>query len=326
MSETRALRDKLEETQAELRRTKAHLEKLRAHHAREQEALREELEAARREVARLGVRLQELETLGHELPLEALPASLEALLPERSLATSTALVALVRQPASMEGAIPALSRVLRLSAVDLRLRLAAMPPIVLARVALSEVEALQEALRAEGFVTVSREVPPRMGGGMMTVRRFTLEERGMVLDGTRGERQQVLYPELRLLVRGRRIQAATEARAERGAEAELAGFVMMGVEAKQEQYGQFLWAYGEGVRVAFSRETGFAGLGAQRGLSSFDSLQRLMEELRGRAPQVVIDERFMKAPRFSLPLVEEERSHELFADLLDQAVQEGLWP
>jgi hypothetical protein len=322
MSETRALRDKLESAQAELRRTRAHLEKLRAHQAREHERLREELEAARREVARLG---QELEHLERPSSPQALPAPAEALLPERSVATRTALIALVRQPASAEQVIPALSQVLRISAVDLRLRLMAMPPIVLTRVALTEAEALQQALRALGFETVSREVPPRMGGGMMTVRRFTLERQQLVLDGTRGERQQVLYPELRLLVRGRRRNLVTEARVNWEAEADVEGFVRKNGEVKSEKHEQFLWAYGEGVRVAFARETSFAGLGEQRGISHFDSLQRLMEELCSRAPQVVLDERFMKVPRFSLPLVEEERSQELLADLLDQAVQEGLW-
>jgi predicted RNase H-like nuclease (RuvC/YqgF family) len=96
MSETRALRERLEELQAELRRAKEHLEKLRAHQAREREPLRQELEAERRELAELRVRLQKAESPeGHPGTGTALPelASVEG--PEGA---TTALVALGVRP------------------------------------------------------------------------------------------------------------------------------------------------------------------------------------------------------------------------------------
>jgi hypothetical protein len=57
----------------------------------------------------------------------------------------------------------------------------------------------------------------------------------------------------------------------------------------------------------------------------FENLQRLAGELHQRAPHAVVDGRFLAMTRFSLPLVEEDRSHELMAELLFQAVEEGLW-
>jgi hypothetical protein len=72
-------------------------------------------------------------------------------------------------------------------------------------------------------------------------------------------------------------------------------------------------------------ETRFTGLGGVRALTGFESLQALTAQLRQRAPHTVLDERFMQLPRFSLPLVDEDRGQELLGDLLYQAVQEGMW-
>lgn len=325
MSEARALRDKLEETQGELRRTRAHLEKLRAHQTREQESLREQLEGARREVAELRLRLQVLEESGHEARAKVAPVLVEPVLMSSSSGSSTALIALVREPPSLEEAIPTLSRLLRVAPADMRIRLMGAPPTVVARVPLAEVAALREALRGEGFLSVGREVLPRLAGGMTVVRRFTLGERVMELTGTQGERQQVLYTELRLLVRGRRVTIEVGDRPVWDSDADLAVLGGVKPESRREQYDQFLWIYGEGVQAAFTHATAFAGLGEQMGLTRYDSLNRLTEELRQRAAQVVFDERFMRAPGFSLPLVEEGRGQELVAELLDQAIQEGLW-
>ena len=50
-----------------------------------------------------------------------------------------------------------------------------------------------------------------------------------------------------------------------------------------------------------------------------------MGELQRSAPHAAVDERFTQMPRFTMPLVEPERSQELLAELLFQAVDEGLW-
>src|SRR6185503_3885418 len=99
MSETRALRDKLEELQAELRRTREHLEKLRAHQSREREALGQELEGARRDVAGLRTRLEQLEALEREpQPPVVAPPRVVPVVMERTGGTPTALLALVQKP------------------------------------------------------------------------------------------------------------------------------------------------------------------------------------------------------------------------------------
>jgi hypothetical protein len=325
MSETRALRDKLEELQAELRRTKEHLEKLRAHQSRERESLGQELGAARRDVAGLRTRLEQLEARESEprLVSTVAPRPAPAVL-DRSGSVPTSLLALVQKPDRTEEAILKLARLLKLSPVDVRFRLTPMEPAVLTRLPTPEARAVREALRAEGFMTVIAEVPPRAAGGLMTVRNFSLGEQGLSLESTRGERQEVPYARLRLLIRGRRNTTVVEMREETPLEVE-SDRPREQVKKKFERVEQFLWIYGEGLRAAFTLETRFSGLSGARPLSAFESLQALTEQLRQRAPHTVLDERLMQAPRFTLPLVDEDRGQELLGDLLYQAVQEGLW-
>ncbi len=325
MSQTRALRDKLEETQMELRRAREHLDKLRSHHGQEQEALRQELEEARREVDSLKGALEEVETTGAWEPwLDDSGSRVEPVLAERSGGATTAVVALARVPLELERVLPRLSSLLKLSAVDLRLRLAQMPPVVLTRLPLAEADALRVTLRAEGYDTVSAEVAPQAAGGLMTVRQFTFDRSGLNLEGTRGERQRVLYAQVRLLVRGRRTAPLVETwdgrtyAAERGRGRALEG-------SRDDRIEPFLWVYGESLRVAFTLETRFRGMEGLQAPTAAESLQKLMEGLRKLAPDPVVDERLMRSSRFSLPLVEEERSREVFADLLYAALQEGLW-
>jgi hypothetical protein len=75
----------------------------------------------------------------------------------------------------------------------------------------------------------------------------------------------------------------------------------------------------------FTQATHFNGLEDQRAPSVFENLLRVANELRRRAPHVVLDDRFLQLPHFVLPQVEEERSQELMAELLFQAIEEGLW-
>lgn len=333
MDEARALRDTLEKAQAELRRTRAHLDKLRAHQARERESLQGEVEAARREVEALRARL-EVPERPEAAPVQASPSPVE-----RSVEAASALLALARRPESLDAALPVLSRVLGVPAADLRLRLAAPAPAVLARVPASEAEALRAALGAEGFVAVSCEVRPRSAEGLLPVRRFSLDAAGLHVEGSAGERQHLPYGALRLLVRGRRTTTTVEQSVEwvrpegrdlgrliGGSSPSWRGPELTTSEVKQHHHSQFLWAYGEAQRVTFSERTLFSGQGVRQGMTLAESLQHLCGVLRERAPQVVMDERLVGMPRFSLPLVDPQRSQELFAELLLEAVRRQVWP
>jgi len=158
----------------------------------------------------------------------------------------------------------------------------------------------------------------------MTVRNFSLGDKGLSLESTRGERQEAPYARLRLLIRGRRNTTVVEERDETPIEVE-SERPREKVKTKFERVEQFLWIYGEGIRAAFTLETRFNGLPGARPLSAFESLQVLTEQLRQRAPQTVLDERLMQLPRFTLPLLDEDRGQELLGDLLYQSIQEGLW-
>lgn len=346
MDEARELRDTLERAQAELRRTRAHLEKLRAHQARERESLQQEVEAARREVAELRARVEApREPERREVaPARALTGSVAGSVAgpvaarpvERPAEAPNALVALARRPESLDDAVPVLSRLLGVPPADTRLRLAAPTPAVLARVPAPEAEALRAALQAEGFVAVSCEVSPR-AQTMMLARRFSLDEGGLQVEGERGERQSLPYAELRLLVRGRRTTTTMERSVEwvpsEGPDPSklvsrqaFQRSELKSVEVRQDHHNQFLWVYGEGGRVVFAERTLFSGQGVRQGLSLGESLQNVGVALRERAPQVVLDERLVGMPRFSLPLVDPRRSQELFAELLLDAVRRRVWP
>ncbi|MFL5345302.1 MAG: hypothetical protein ACJ8AT_10935 [Hyalangium sp.] len=330
MSESRELREKLEETQAELRRAREHLEKLRVYQARERDSLQQQLEGARREVAGLRGRLEELEAEGEEPAPSAslVPPEPAPVVEERPHETGTAIVALVRNPTSLEQAMPALSRVLKLAPVDVRFRLAPMPPAVVARLPLSQAEELRVALRAEGFLAVSCPVERREKASPVMVKQFVLEEQALSVEGTLGESLRVRYAELRLLMRGRSTVAQWETQPEVVSVGGTGLFqipVHRAVRVRHEQLELFLWVLGKGARLAFTQVTRFTGLGEQRAPSVFENLQRLANELQRRAPHVVLDERFLQMPRFVLPQVDEEQSQELLAELLLQAIEEGLW-
>jgi len=318
------LRDRLEQTQAELRRAKEHLEKLRMHQARERESLQQQVEQARREVTGLRGRLEAVELFGSMSSPPLGDALSELTVGERS---ATALVALARSPGLTPSAISTLSKLLNLAPVDVRLRLAPALPTVLARLPRAQAEELRASLRAEGFLAVSCEVAPQAKRGWATVRRFGLDEQGLSVEGTLRESLRVSYAELRLLMRGRWVSTQVETKEEveyrnHGMEQYRSKRV---VEERRDQVENFLWVLGKGFRAAFTQSTQFMGLGGQRSFTVHENLQRLMAELHRRAPHVVRDERFVQQPRFAMPLVDPGRSQELLAELLFQAVDEGLW-
>ncbi|WP_434391001.1 coiled-coil domain-containing protein [Melittangium boletus] len=321
MSETRELRDRLERTQVELRQSKEALTKLRAHYARERESLERQLEQARREVAELRARLEPTSA-----PPPPPPVAEPAPMPMRSesFTLSTGLLALMRVPSlEDEEALGRLGRTLRMGLVDLRLRLGKPPPVVLARMPLSEARLVRDSLRAEGFAVVSGELLSRLATPL-GVRRFSVGPTGLALEGERGERREVRWEDVRLLLPGKRLVATTRTETETVKDGFNRGPRTREVTVREDDVHPFLWAYGEGLWLSFTRDTDFAGLGARRELSAFDNMRALVELLRERAPRVVVDERLAHTPRLSLPLVDPERAYETAGELLWQSVLDGL--
>lgn len=321
MSDTRALTDKLKEVQEELRQTREQLDKQRAQHTREQVALRKSIEETRREAARLRERVEKVEARRREQERAISP--LAALMPEEGGAD--VIVALARLPASVDEALPVLSRLLRLSPVDMRLRLTQSQPSFMARLPAPEAEQLRDELTAEGFSVVLGGFSKLAEGGVV-VRRFTLEEQALSVENARGERHDLLYRELRLLVRGRKKSTTIERDVERVYDWRLERQVVKESKIEHEHLHNFLWVYGGDTRAVITEDTSFAGLGALRGPSKAATLQIVMNELRKRAPQVVVDDRFLRGIRLSLPMVGPERSQDVLAGLTDEAIKEGMWP
>ena len=325
-SDTRELREKLEQVQAELRETKTELDKQRTQHTRDQKSLHADLESTRSEADKLRARIEKAEQREREraVVLPTGPADTAG-----SGAAMDTLVALVRAPASVEEALPALSRLLRLSPVDVRLRLTASLPSVLARLPGLEAELLRDLLAAEGFTVVSAPMS-QLVGVLTPIRRFTLEAQRLVLEDAKRGSHEVPYSELRLLVRGRRKTFSIE----KTVEMEYGRFTSSDdfeVRRPKEEIikhprvENFLWLYGGTVRAAFTDATSFVSLGARQGLSKHEAMQNLLAELRQRAPRVVVDERLM-GPSLSLPMVGPERSQEVLAGLVDHSIQASVWP
>lgn len=326
MSETRELRARLEETQAELRRTRDHLEKLRAHQARERQLLQQELEQARHEVSGLRGRLEALEHFGNEPSPSSDEEQPEPVAVDRS---ATALVALARSPETglTPVAISTLARLLNVAPVDVRLRLASALPAVLARLPLAQAEELRVSLWEAGFLAVIHEVSPALPRKWVRVKRFALEEEGLRVENPNRESFPARYADLRLLMRGRRTTTHVETTQEVDYEVHPHRYhrTPKEVEEKRQTVENFLWVMGKGFRAIFNESTQFMGLGALRTFTVHENLQRLMAELHQRAPHVARDERFVQQSRFVMPLVDPGRGQELLAEVMFQAVEEGLW-
>jgi len=325
-SDAQKLRDKLAQVQADLRQTKAELDKQRTQHAREQQSLQKDLEDTRTEAVRLHSRIEKAEERERERPVVVPSGPSDGRAPGVAVDT---LVALARAPASVEQALPVLARLLRISPVDARLRLMASTPSILARLPELEAQLLRDLLAAEGFAVVSAPVS-QLVGALTPIRRFTLGEQSLVLEDARGASSELPYPEVRLLVRGRRKSTVIEKSVEM--EYSAAGppdrFNMRQPREdiiRHPRVENFLWVYSRTVRAAFTEATSFLSLGARQGLTKHEALQNLLADLRQRAPRAVVDERLM-GPSLSLPMVGPERSQEVLAGLMDQSIGASLWP
>ncbi|MBU8896004.1 hypothetical protein KRR26_10330 [Corallococcus sp. M34] len=333
--DARELRDALEVAQAELRRTREHLDKLRAHHARERDALQDALEEARREGRLQRARAEQAEAREAELrrSREATASRsreqgmhVPSHEPERPLRPANTLVALPRPPGVTEEVVRALSEVLKLSAVDIRLRLSQPPPVLLARVNEEAAATLVEALRAASFTPVVCELASRSTLHLPRVRTFALDVERLHLTTEMAVPLEVSLADVRLLVRGQRARVAPAPelipifpQSPRWRTAPAA--------AKHASTEHFLWVFGEGFRASFDEGTELGGMGAaRRAPTHVAGLQALMEALRWRAPHAVVDDRLLRMPRLTLPFVDEDQGQEVFADLLFQAVRAGLWP
>ncbi|MFY0578781.1 hypothetical protein ACN28S_34870 [Cystobacter fuscus] len=317
MDENRALRDELERVQGELRQSKEALARLRAHHAREQDSLVRQLEEARRELATLRARVSEGPSR------EAPPGFGEhgGFPGGRSHGQHPARGAPRGARAPGRGGPAATGDGEPVEPADLRLRRRRRPPSSWpgSLPGRPGVCGTHCAPRASRPWTVSCPPAPRI---RCPCAASWWGRRGCGWRA-RGARMEVQWREWRLLVLGRRSLLSEETQVEsfhdhRGVKQTRT------VDVREEAMAHFLWGYGEGLWLSFTPETDYTGLGERRGLSHLASLQALVETVRERAPQVVSDDRLLRMPTLSLPLVDADRAHESFAELLWQAVLDGL--
>ncbi|MFZ5471073.1 MAG: hypothetical protein ACOZIN_16725 [Myxococcota bacterium] len=297
--EKRELRDKIEALQSELRKSQERNKKL---HKRCAEA-----EA---EAARLAAELRK-----HTEKNAAVPDSSPA---------DRRLVALARTPENIEDAVLLLSSLPGLSTADARLRLRAPPPSPLIILPSALAEALCEALRDNGFASVSCDARIQLDRTRVQVRGFALEDEGIRFNPQEPGPAFVPFAELSLLIRGTRVVERPET------ELSPLPWQMRGGTKKDKRRSEhvtdFLWVYSRaGAKFELSHPLDFGGLGERMRPLARQNMQVLVETLRQRAPQVVYDQQLVRMARWSLALLKDGDKHEAVAELIWQAVLAGHW-
>lgn len=323
-SEARALRDRIEALQVELRQARKALEESRSRNDHHRVRLEDELVEAEAEISRWRERAETAERALKSLQ-EGLEAGVRSRSRERRADSGAyALVALTEVPDSAEELLPFLSTVSELSPYDLQLRLRASPPIPLVRVRTDDAPELCRSLRESGLRAVHCPVRPAPDRAVR-VRRFRLEEDLFTVyaDGKRA--QSVPYTDLSLLVRARRLNVTREWKPERifdGPRSKARPLELPEVRREEPEELLLMYAFPD-HRMLVADRVDFRGLGARMSPSRTGCMQALAEELIERAPHAVVDDRLMKSPRYHLSGVEAAHSHEVLAELLWASLQLG---
>lgn len=222
------------------------------------------------------------------------------------------LLALVKAPADAAAAAQTLATQAGLTLAEARMRLAAEPPALLARLPEATADALARSLCASGLQVLAVEelAPPRLNA-----RRFEIGERARFTD--REGQALALHPgEVLAILRGlSAVREATE-QTVKGRSLALGTAVLTGglkltkttektVRSQAEQTEQAVWVLGRAGEVAVLRESvvDFTCLGSAMQPGRTANMLALAASLRAFAPAAFYDERLVRLGRRTLPFV-----------------------
>lgn len=266
------------------------------------------------------------------------------------------LVAIARAPANAEEAARAVADAAGLTLAEARMRLAAEPPALLARLGPDEASAFVAALRKAGLAALAVDFPCPTDKDRTVARSVAIHERGASFTPRFGSSMEVLWPDVLAILRGLRKSRTEVERTETTTKLSPGTAVLTGgliltakstrtVRSSEEANEQVIIVYARGGRAATLAETqlDYSFLGADMQPSATGNMVELARLLRERAKRAFYDERLLRLGRRALSflvggesrsqtatvtktLTDTSGSLDTIAEVLRQALTEGLLP
>lgn len=266
------------------------------------------------------------------------------------------LVAIARPPERPDEAARALAAAAGLALAEARMRLAAEPPALLARLEAGPAGALVAALRAAGLAALSVGLEVPSDRERLVAVRFELSGEGALLAPRFGEVMELAWADVLAVLRGQRAVRRETERTEKSRRFSAAAAIVTsgavptrGVtrtfRSSEESAEQVILVYARDGRAAALAEGSldFTCLGPGLQPSSTANMAEVARRFREGARGAFYDERLLRLARRSLPFVAggESRSQtatavtrrtdtagtlDVLAEVMRQALVEGLLP
>ena len=266
------------------------------------------------------------------------------------------LVAIVRAPARPDEAPAALAEALGLVPAEARMRLAAEPPALLARLEPDRADALVASLRKAGLAALAVEVLCPTDRDRTVAQSFSFDGACVTFTPRFGDPMKVPWTDVLAILRGVRASRSDVARSEKskrfspGAAIATGGLLLTRsstktVRSSEESTEQVILVYTRDGRAAMlaERELAFSCLGPGMQPSSTGNMVELARRLREGAKGAFYDERLLRLGRRPLPFLaggesrtqtatavhtrtDTSGSLDTLAEVMRQALVEGLLP
>jgi hypothetical protein len=245
------------------------------------------------------------------------------------------LVGLVAAPRDPTRAVDLLVARANFAPAEARMRLAAEPPMVLARMTDPEADALCAAMRAAGLAALACPLPVPSDADRVLARTFELGADQVTFQAGGGSPVALAYPSITILLRGIRVQSEHRVRTETQRKFSL-GTAMLTqglkisktvkreVHTEEERADHVLLVYAPGVMVVVDEgEVVFTSLGKEIQPSRVANMNLLTSRLRERCSSAVYDDRLQRMGKRGVPL-EAGDPMDVFAEFLRRAAEEEL--
>ena len=244
------------------------------------------------------------------------------------------VVALVRPPKNLEAVSKLLAAEAGFAPAEARMRLAGEPPLLLVRWEDERAEALAASLRGTGEAAVSCPLPPPGDADRLVCRTFRLAPGAVELSPRLGPPLVLPDGQLRLVLRGLRVQRESKVRVEKERKFDLGKAIMTQglmltsekkreVQTEVEEAEGFVFLYSDaGGTALYEAEVAFTSLGAQVRPSRHENLDLVVRLLRERSPAALYDDRLIRLGKRSAPF-DPGRSVDLYAEILRRGLLGG---
>ncbi len=218
-------------------------------------------------------------------------------------------VAVTKPPADVAAAVKVLCTLTAQVPAEARMRLAGEPPMIVARLADEEADALAAGLVAAKIDALALDVEVPTDDERLVARGFAFESAVFELLPRTGEPLRTPYGEIELLLRGVRVHQGTHTRTETKRKLDIGralltqGLMITKVEkheviSRTENPEHFLLVYAaSGVGAINEEEVTFQSLGKELQPSRLANVVFVTEKLRRLAPQARYDDRLLRLGR-----------------------------